>query len=149
MLPGPKHALDDIADHRQRLSRIRQLPAHQHHQAKAEEQEDQPRDSVLDADHLVIGRDDVFFPEWQFVVIVRVLLMRVVRRVRDGRGSVHKWESDTQYWAKLFKRKAPKTDFRPARCVPGAAPRRESIEAGSSRKILALVKRSRFAISAR
>ena len=65
-----------VADHRQRLSRIGQLPAHQHHQAKAEEQEDQPGDPVLDADHLVIGRDDVFFPEWQLVVVVRVVMMR-------------------------------------------------------------------------
>ena len=69
-----------VADHRQRLARIGQLPAHQHHQAKAEEQENQPGDAVLDADDLVIGREDVFSPEWQLVVIVRVVLMRIVRR---------------------------------------------------------------------
>ena len=52
--------LESVADHRQRLARIRQLPAHQHHQAKAEEEENQSGDAVLDADHLMIGREDVF-----------------------------------------------------------------------------------------
>jgi hypothetical protein len=61
-------------------------------------------------------------------VIVRVVLMGIVRGVRDGRRSVHKWESDTQYWAKLFKRKAPKNDFAPAHCAADAAPWRESID---------------------
>ena len=76
--------LERVADHRQRLARIRQLPAHQHHEAEAEEQENQPGDAVLDPDHLVIGRDDVFSPEWKFVVIVPVMMMRIVRCVRDG-----------------------------------------------------------------
>ncbi len=93
MLPGPKNSPEHVADHRQRLARIRQLPAHQHHQTKAEEQEDQPADPVLDADHLVIGRDDVLPPERKFVVIVPgIVLMRIVVGVRmrsEIRGSVH------------------------------------------------------------
>jgi drug/metabolite transporter (DMT)-like permease len=71
-----------------------------------------------------------------------LVLMGIVRGVRNGRRSVHKWESDTQYWAKLFKRKAPKTDFPPARCVPGAAPRRESLEGGEQEEDFALAKRT-------
>ena len=64
------------------LSRIGELPAHQHHQAKAEEQEDQRGDAVLDADDLVIGRENVFPPEAEFVVLVLLaVLMRIVRGV--------------------------------------------------------------------
>ena len=44
--------------------------------------------------------------------------MGIVRWVRDGRRSIHKWESDTHYWAKLFNRKAPKNDFARGRAAP-------------------------------
>ena len=46
---------EEPADQRQRHARVGELPAHQHHQRKAEEQEQQSGDGILDADHLVIG----------------------------------------------------------------------------------------------
>jgi hypothetical protein len=65
----------------------------------------------LDADHLVIGRDDVLPPEWKFVVVVPgIVLMRIVFGVRvrsEARGCVHMRESETEYQGKVFKRKAP------------------------------------------
>jgi len=39
------------------------LPAHHHHQAKAEEQKEQTADAVLDADHFVIGGENVLPPK--------------------------------------------------------------------------------------
>ncbi len=110
MLPGPKMVPKSISDHWQRLARIGQLPAHQHHERKTEEKKDQSADPVLDPDHLVIGRDDVLSPERKFVVIVPGIVMRVVFGVRvrsEARRSVHMRESETEYQGKVFKRKAP------------------------------------------
>ena len=50
---------EGISDQRQWLARISQLPAHHHHQAKAEEQKEQAADAVLNTDHLVIGGENV------------------------------------------------------------------------------------------
>ena len=62
------------------MPRIRQLPAHHHHEREAEKQEDQPGDHVLDPDHLVIRREDVFPPPAELVVIVAItVVMRIVR----------------------------------------------------------------------
>ena len=49
---------------------IRQLPAHQHHQGETEEQKNQAAEAVLDADDLVIGRENVFSPEPELVMLV-------------------------------------------------------------------------------
>ena len=73
---------ESVADHRQRLARIGQLPAHQHHERKAEEQKDQPGDAVLDADHLVIGRENVLPPKTKLVMIVPMLVLVVVMGFR-------------------------------------------------------------------
>ena len=51
------------------LAGIGELPAHQHHQREAEEQEQQARDRVLDADYLVVDREDVLAPEAQLLVV--------------------------------------------------------------------------------
>ena len=61
---------------RQRGFRVGELPAHQHHQRKAEEQEQEAGDGVLDADDLVVGREDVLAPE------AELLVMGFVRDVR-------------------------------------------------------------------
>ena len=55
-------------------ARIGQLPPHQHHQREAEQQEQQAGDRVLDADDLVILREDVLPPEPE-------LFMRVIVRM--------------------------------------------------------------------
>jgi hypothetical protein len=65
-------------EQRQRAARVGELPAHQHHQREAEEQEQQAGDRVLDADDLVVGREDVRAPEAQLFV------MGFVRDVRPG-----------------------------------------------------------------
>ena len=68
---------------RQRGARVGELPAHQHHQREAEEEEQQAGDGVLDADDLVVGREDVLAPE------AELLVMGFVRDVRlvSGDGS--------------------------------------------------------------
>ena len=79
---------EELADERQRGARVGELPAHQHHQREAEEQEQQAGDGVLDADDLVVGREDVLAPE------AELLVMGVVRDVRLGCGdSCHSWGS--------------------------------------------------------
>jgi hypothetical protein len=40
-------------------TRMRDLPAHQHHQEKSEQQETQRRQTVLDADDFVVGGKNV------------------------------------------------------------------------------------------
>ena len=59
---------------RQRLAGIRQLPAHEHHQAEAKEEEHQGSQAVLNADHLVVGREDVLSPERQLAVMFVVMM---------------------------------------------------------------------------
>ncbi len=54
---------EDPAEQRQRGARVGELPAHEHHQRKAEEEKQQAGDRVLDADDLVVGGEDVLAPE--------------------------------------------------------------------------------------
>jgi hypothetical protein len=96
------------ADQRQRGARIRELPAHQHHQRKAEEEEKQAGDAVLDADDLVVGREDVVAPEAQLFVMgfVRVRrpgcgdscrlthgadILRIARYLPAGKANLKAW----------------------------------------------------------
>ena len=65
----PKQLLQQAAHHRNRLARMRNLPAHHQHQAEAEQQEAQRRQAVLDADDLVIGGENVFAPEARLFVM--------------------------------------------------------------------------------
>ena len=71
---------EERANQRQRGARVGELPAHEHHQRKAEEEEQEAGDGVLDADDLVIGREDVLAPEAELFV------MGFVRDVRLGCG---------------------------------------------------------------
>ena len=71
---------EDPAEQRQRGARVGELPAHEHHQRKAEEEEQQAGDGVLDADDLVVGGEDVLAPE------AELLVMGFVRGVRRGCG---------------------------------------------------------------
>ena len=59
---------EERADDRQRRARVGELPAHQHHQAEAEEQEQQAGDRVLDPDRLVVDGEDVLPPEAELLV---------------------------------------------------------------------------------
>jgi len=54
-------------------------PAHDHHQEETEQQEQQATDAILDADHLVVGREDVFVNPGRLVMSV---VVSVVVRVR-------------------------------------------------------------------
>ena len=73
-----KKALKQSTHHRDRLTGIGDLPAHRHHQQEPEQQEHQRRETVLDADDLVIRREHIT-PEKSDVVMVIVMI--VVRGV--------------------------------------------------------------------
>src|SRR5438270_5626030 len=101
---------ESVADDGQGMAGISQLPTHQHHQRETEEEENQPGNAVLDADDLVVGRDNVFPPERQLVVVVTVIVvMRVAggRRMRmfglrsEARASVHKRKLKLNIRAKI------------------------------------------------
>src|SRR5436190_1776120 len=78
-----------LANDRQRLTGIRQLPAHHHHQAKTEEQERESAQTVLDPDHFMVGRENVFSPKSELVMLVcRVMRVWLVTRLNRCR-SVH------------------------------------------------------------
>src|SRR4029077_17759722 len=78
-----------FADHRQRLAGIRQLPAHQHHQAESKEEEHQPAEAILNSDHFVVGRKNIFSPPSELVMLVCcVVCVRMVMGV-NGSRNVH------------------------------------------------------------
>src|SRR5438067_7489243 len=78
-----------FADHRQRLAGIRQLPAHQHHQAESKEEEHQPAEAILNSDHFVVGGKNIFSPPPELVMLVRcVVRVRFVMSV-NGSRSIH------------------------------------------------------------
>src|SRR6266568_1351700 len=83
---------EKFANHRQRLAWIGQLPPHQHHQGKTEEKEDQSGESVLDADYLVVGGENIFSPPPELVMFmfggVRVWIV-MSRCCGKRSGSVH------------------------------------------------------------
>ena len=54
---------------RQRGARVGEVPAHEHHQPEPEEQEQKAGDGVLDADDLVVRREDVLTPEAELFVV--------------------------------------------------------------------------------
>ena len=77
---------------RNRPARIGQLPPHEHHQGEAEQQEQQAGDGVLDADDLVVLRENVLLPEPEFVVsvIVRMLVRMPMGCRAEGRHVVQR-----------------------------------------------------------
>src|SRR5437588_6830014 len=88
-----------FANHWQRLTRISQLPPHQHHQGKTEEEENQARESVLDTDYFVVGRENIFSPPPELVMLMSSIVpVRLVMRFacragfwrrRNRSGSIH------------------------------------------------------------
>jgi len=58
---------------------MRDLPAHEHHQAKSKLHEAERDETVLDADDLVIGGENIFAPEARFVVFVMAVIVVPVR----------------------------------------------------------------------
>jgi hypothetical protein len=65
------------------------LPPHHHHQAESKEEEHQPAEAVLDSDHFVVGRKNVFSPPSELVVLMSsVMPVRFVMRFNRS-GSVH------------------------------------------------------------
>ena len=71
--------LEQRTDDRHRSALMRELPAHHKHEHEAEEEKDEAGEPVLDPDDLVIGREDVFAPPVQLMVIVmRVVMTRML-----------------------------------------------------------------------
>jgi hypothetical protein len=65
------------------------LPAHHHHQTKTEKQECQAAQAILNPDHFVVGRENVFTPKSELVMLVcRVVHVRFVMGI-NGSRSVH------------------------------------------------------------
>ena len=75
----PEHFFQQRAEQRNRLARMRNLPAHQQHQEKSEQQENQRREAVLDADDFVVGGKNVAAQKTRIMVLVPVLLVRMGR----------------------------------------------------------------------
>jgi hypothetical protein len=84
---------EEFPNHWQCLARISQLPPHQHHQGKTEEEEDQPGESVLDADHFVIGGENVFSPPSELVMLVFSAVCAWMGMRFERSGSVHSRKS--------------------------------------------------------
>ncbi len=62
-----KRVSKNAANNGERLVRKRQLPPHQEHHAKAEQQEEHGSDRVLKTDHFMIGGKNILSPETHFV----------------------------------------------------------------------------------
>ena len=60
---------------------------------KPKKEENQPGDSVLDADHLVIGRENILSPKTELMMFMLRVCMRIVGDVADRRRSVHREQS--------------------------------------------------------
>ncbi len=67
-----EQAMEKIPNNGDRVARISNLPAHDHHQAETEKEKHQRGNAVLDADDLVIGGKDILLPK------PRLLMARVV-----------------------------------------------------------------------
>src|ERR1700704_5044240 len=80
---------ENPSDARHRLPRIGELPAHQHHQIESEKQKDEAADPVLNADHLVIGGENVSAPPTELVMLVIGVVVVGIVMGFDGSGSVH------------------------------------------------------------
>ena len=80
---------EQVADERDGPARIGQLPPHQHHQAEAEQQEEEAGYRVLNPDDFVILREDVFAPEPELFMRVLVCMRVRVAMLLDRRHLVH------------------------------------------------------------
>ena len=68
-------------EHGHRHTRMRNLPAHEQHQEKAEKHETQRHQAILDADHLVVGGKDIFLPKPRLVMFLVAMRFVCVRRL--------------------------------------------------------------------
>ena len=71
---------------RDRLTRFGDLPPHGHNERKSEQQEQEPCNSVLNADDLVIGGKNILGEEVLTVVIIMRIVMIFMRHIGFGRG---------------------------------------------------------------
>ena len=78
-----EHRLQHPTHERDGHTRLGDLPAHAHHQQEPKEEEGQGREAVLDADDLVIGRENIG-PQEPGVVVMLVAVSLL--RVRGFRG---------------------------------------------------------------
>src|SRR4029450_84072 len=86
---GAENVPQQVSNHRPCLTGIGQLPAHQHHQAKAKEQKNQAAEPILNADHLMVGGENVFSPPPELMMLVAgVVRVWIVMRFERS-GSVH------------------------------------------------------------
>ena len=60
--------LQQLSHEGDRFSRIGNLPAHHHHEAEPEQKKQQPGETVLDADDLVVRGENIFAPKAQLLV---------------------------------------------------------------------------------
>ena len=70
----------------ERLARKGELPAHEQHQAEAEEEERKAGAQILDADGLVVGGENVGADKAELVMLVAVIVVR-----GHGRGTAWRW----------------------------------------------------------
>jgi hypothetical protein len=84
---GHASLAEDPAEQRQRGARVGELPAHEHHQRKAEEEEQQAGDGVLDADDLVVDGENVLAQEAELFVMGFVCAVRL--RCGDSSRMTH------------------------------------------------------------
>src|SRR5436190_6419729 len=111
---------EKFTDQRQRLAGISQLEAHQHHQAKAEEQERETAQTVLNADHFVVGGKNIFSPPPELVVLVFAsVCVWIVMRFDRSRGIHFRRKLSFQYLEGSPVCKAEKRFRGPKRRAPG------------------------------
>ena len=67
---GPENKGEKLADYWNGLTGISQLPPHQHHQGKAQKQERESTETVLDPDDLMVCGENIFSPKPELVVLV-------------------------------------------------------------------------------
>src|SRR6266513_3014346 len=90
---GPEEIRQPLPNYRQGLAGVGQLPTHDHHQAKAEEEKNETAKSVLDTDDFVVGRENVLTPPTELVMFVFPGVgVRIVMGFERS-GSVHSGKS--------------------------------------------------------
>ena len=72
-----KERLEQVSEDRNCFTRMRNLPAHDHHQDEPEEEENEASQAVLDPDDLVVSREKILPPKRQLVMVVVIVVMPV------------------------------------------------------------------------
>ncbi len=79
---GSDGLTQQLTDDRNFLARIGELPAHEHDQAEAEEQEDQRRHHILNTDDFVVSRKYVLTPKTKIMAVMTMVIMVMMVIVR-------------------------------------------------------------------